>query len=249
MYIKKLYSFCNEEGDGTEGAAGGAPEDRKQEGQQVTKDQFDMLQTQLNDLADQNKKLADNNKALLKEKIDAKNAAEEARLQALRDSGSKEELEQSWREKSERDIQAVKEELSTKITSYETMIHDLTVGTAAQQVAMEAFGPNAKIGMPHVLSRLKPEMENDKAYARVLDKNGKPAPLNLKELAEELKNDPDFASIAIGTLANGSGGRVNNGTFQAKKKFTEYTGAELSKIRKENPSEYDRLKSEHYGAA
>ena len=60
------------------------------------------------------------------------------------------------------------------------------------------------------------------------------------------KISEDYPFLVDGNGASGggaSGGQPNGG---AMKKFNEYTGAELSEIRKTNPAAYEKLKTEYY---
>ena len=57
----------------------------------------------------------------------------------------------------------------------------------------------------------------------------------------------DYPFLVDGSGASGGGAQGGSRNGQAVKKFSEYTGAELSAIRRESPTEYERLKREHYG--
>lgn len=65
-------------------------------------------------------------------------------------------------------------------------------------------------------------------------------------LSEYLKENYPF--LVDGSQASGGGasGAANNGGAVGKK-FDQMTGAELSQLRRDNPAEYDRLKSQFYG--
>lgn len=67
-----------------------------------------------------------------------------------------------------------------------------------------------------------------------------------KKLSAYLKESYPFLVDGSGATGGGAtgGGHRNGG---AVKKFNEYSGAELSAIRKEDPDAYDRLKSDFYG--
>jgi hypothetical protein len=69
------------------------------------------------------------------------------------------------------------------------------------------------------------------------------AALTAEQLQQHLAKTYPF--LVDGSKATGGGASGAKPGGASGKKFTEYTGAELSAIRKDNPAEYDRLKSEH----
>lgn len=74
--------------------------------------------------------------------------------------------------------------------------------------------------------------------------SGPDGTMTAEQLKESLaKNYPFLVDGNQASGGNASGGSKSGG---AAKKFNEYTGAELSAIRKDNPSEYERLRSEFY---
>jgi len=153
-------------------------------------------------------KLEKNNQALMKEKVDARKAAESAALEAAKAGGDVEAVEKSWQEK----YSKKETETSEEITGLRSMVNNLTVGATGQSIAAKiALKPEyADVLMPHVQSRLKMEMIDGKPVTRVLDKSGKLSALNIAELTEELNNDPRFAAIVIGSKAGG-GGQAGDG--------------------------------------
>lgn len=66
-----------------------------------------------------------------------------------------------------------------------------------------------------------------------------------KKLAEHLKEQYPF--LVDGSGASGGGAPGGNKNGGAVKKFNEYSGAELSEIRKSDPATYERLKTEYHG--
>lgn len=66
---------------------------------------------------------------------------------------------------------------------------------------------------------------------------------DLKRLVSESE---DYRFYLAGSGASGGGATGSKGTGVTKK-FNEMTGAELSALNKENPTEYERLRSEFYG--
>lgn len=66
-----------------------------------------------------------------------------------------------------------------------------------------------------------------------------------EKVCEFLRSKFPFLCDGSGATGGGAAGGSKHGG--AGKKFNEYSGAELSAIRRENPGEYERLKNEYYG--
>lgn len=103
---------------------------------------------------------------------------------------------------------------------------------------------------PRKQALLKKEILNRLQYEgdalTVLNDNGQATISSVDDLLSEMRTKWDF--LATGTKATGGnalGGNARKGA--SSKKFTDYSGAELSAIRKETPQEYDRLVREHKG--
>jgi hypothetical protein len=95
-----------------------------------------------------------------------------------------------------------------------------------------------------VTQRLTYEISDGKPKVRVLE-DGKPSAKSLDDLKEEFKTSQKFAPFVVGSKATGPGGHGKPGGAKAGKKFTDYSGAELVDIRRNNPGEYQRLVEEH----
>lgn len=148
-------------------------------------------------------KLEKNNQELLKQKSDAKKAAEAAALEAAKKGGDIEAVEKSWIEK----YQKLEAETGQTVQQLNGMVNNLTVGATGHSIASKlALEPQyIDVLMPHILQRLSMEMVNGKPTTRVLGKDGKPSALTLDELADELKGDARFAPIIVGSRAGGGG--------------------------------------------
>ncbi len=175
---------------------------------------------------------------------EAEEAAKKAEEERARKAGDVEALENSWKEKltkREQELLAEREELAGQIKN-------LTVGRTATDLAAElAVQGSAKALLPHIQSRLSMDLRDGKPTVVVLDANGKPSAATLEELKAEFVNDPAFAPLIVGSKASGSGASGAKPGGGAAKKFDEYTGAELSAIRKSDPALYERLKNEYHG--
>ena len=160
-------------------------------------------------------KLEENNKALLKEKTDAKSAAQKAAEEAAKKSGDVEAIEQSWKEKLAAETAARDE----KIATFQQTISNLTVGSTAQAMAAELALPgSADVLLPHISKRLKVEITETGPIVRVLDKDGKPSALSIEELKKEIVAEKAFAPLLVGSMASGSGapGKKGEDDKQAK---------------------------------
>lgn len=193
-------------------------------------------------LEDRLKKLEANNRDLLAEKIKAKEQADAAALEAAKKGGDIEALEKSWTEKMTSAVAAKDEEL----TKYQEMVSQMTVGSAATTLAAELFGEHAELMMHHVKNRLTYEVSEGKPKVRVLD-DGKPSAKSLDDLKEEFKSSQKFAPFVLGSKASG-GGSPPKGGAPANKKWADMTDIERVKLRKENPTEYDRVVGEFKAA-
>ena len=71
---------------------------------------------------------------------------------------------------------------------------------------------------------------------------------SLAELEAKVKEGARYANYLAGSKASGGGAAGGKGSGDpAGKKFNEYSGAELKAIKEADDSEYDRLRTQHYG--
>ena len=71
---------------------------------------------------------------------------------------------------------------------------------------------------------------------------------SLAELEAKVKDGARYANYLAGSKATGGGAAGGQGSgVPAGKKFNEYSGAELKAIKDADASEYDRLRTQHYG--
>jgi uncharacterized protein YegJ (DUF2314 family) len=186
-----------------------------------------------NSLADRLAKLEANNKALLDEKLAAKAAADQAKLEAAKKGGDVEALEKSWAQKlSDREA-----ELAGEVNNYKSLVTSLTVGATAATVAAEVFGDNADLMMHHVNSRMTTEIVDGRAKVRVLDREGKPTAMSVEDLKSEFKNNPRFAAFVVGSRASGSvppGGKGSGGgSVMTRSAFDQLGPAQKAKFMQE----------------
>ena len=67
-----------------------------------------------------------------------------------------------------------------------------------------------------------------------------------EDLKKVLSESGEYKRYLAGSGANGGGATGGKPSGAGTKKFNEYSGSELSAIRRENPQEYERLKTEFY---
>lgn len=82
---------------------------------------------------------------------------------------------------------------------------------AASELAAKLSPTGAKVLLPHIEKRLKPEIDAEgKTLVRVLDAEGKMTALSVADLEAEFRANEDFAPVILGSRASGSGARQEN---------------------------------------
>jgi len=146
--------------------------------------------------------LEGNARKLKDEKAAAKQAADEAALEANRKNGDVEALEKSWADK----LANAQSESGQTIESLQGMIGNMTAGAEAMKLATAlAVEGQAEGLLPHIKSRLTTEIKDGQASVRVLDQRGKPSALSIDDLRTEIAETPYLAAIISGSKANGAG--------------------------------------------
>ena len=81
-----------------------------------------------------------------------------------------------------------------------------------------------------------------------LDSAGGAMAVDKAGFAAEIRKMPKFRRLVEAATPTKGTGAANgsSGGGATQRKFNEYSGAELAALRKQNPSEYERLKSEYY---
>jgi chromosome segregation ATPase len=172
------------------------------------------------------------NQEILGERAKAKKKAEEAAREAARKAGDVESLEKSWQEK----LNSVSQEKDTVIQTYEKTIYDLTVKSAATQMASKlALQGSADVLLPHIERRLKVENKDGQALIRVLDKSGNLSANSLSDLEKEILETEAFAPILQGPKSSGTGETPKDrGKSTPKTKRSEMSAAEKGEYIKEH---------------
>lgn len=177
-------------------------------------------------------------KAAAQKAKDAEEAAVKAAEEAARKNGDVEALDKSWQEK----FAARETELQGQIDEMSGAISNMTVKADAIRLANElAVSGSADILIPHIESRLASEQRDGQYVTVVRDAQGKPSAASLDEFKQELKNNPAFAPVIVGSNASGGGaGGQNNGG--AGVKFSEMNEKQRAELYQKDREEYRRLR-------
>jgi len=180
-----------------------------------------------------------NEKKTEKEKRELAEAeAQRLALEQARKKGDVETLENSWKQK----LADNESQFNGKIETLQKSLHNLLVENVAQKLATELAGDAAPVMLPHIKSRLLVEEQDGKHITRIVDGEGKPSAASIDDLKKEFTNNKAFATVVIGSRANGTGG---NGGKQpvgdGGKKWSDYSEAERIRLLDENPEEFKRL--------
>jgi len=130
------------------------------------------------------------------------------------------------------------------------IIDKKTVQAEVSRLAAELAIPGcAKLLEPHIRERLRAKYTDGDVTVEVLDEQGRPTAFTIDDLKKEFASSQDFSHIINGSRASGTGHQsataVNTlpqgGAAPGAKKPEDYTGVELVKMSKENPSDYERV--------
>lgn len=176
-----------------------------------------------------------------KAKESKRQAEEEAKAAAEEKAKSENDYKQLYesaqariREMEEREAKAAELSKRQKIESEAIRIaSSLTKDTA-----------KADLLAKEIKSRLSVDAEGFK----VLDESGNLTISSIDELVSSVKERYAFLVDANGSTGGSATGANSGAVKTSNKKFNEYTGAELSEMRKTDPGAYEQLKSDYYGA-
>lgn len=190
------------------------------------------------------------------ERDEARKAKERAEAVA---TGNKEELEKVFQKQSEEMRKSFEKQLqdekNERIKSQQAIANE-NAKVEAKKIATELFGSQADLVLPHIEKMIVgkagdvPSLEFRTADGQP-DITGK----GLQGVKDFFLTNPIFsgmvvASKASGSSANGSGGSLSRQKSDGStKKYNDYNSAEKVALRKNNPTEYDRLLKEHRESA
>ncbi|MEX0469918.1 hypothetical protein V6X73_09285 [Spiribacter sp. 390] len=194
--------------------------------QQMINEQVSGLKNKVEELLGEKKTVAQKAKELEEEQ----QRAQEERMKE----------KQQFKELYEKEQQA-KQELAEKFETFQQRIQRQEMQSASQSIASELTRDSARA-----------ELLTEKAmqYATYNDDSVSfelgGVPVDREKLVEHLKEKYPFLADGSGATGGGASGSQNGGAV-SNKSFAEMTGAELSQLRAEDPSEYQRLRNEYYG--
>lgn len=149
-------------------------------------------------------------------KKEAEKAAEQARIDAERNSGDIEAVRKSYEEQIGRD----KSDWESEKTNLMKIIETDKVDNVAMTLATELAGDKAEVLIPHIRSRLAVERRDDSYVTTVIDKNGKPCASSVNDLKSEFANNNAFSGVIIASQASGGGATGSNHGSGAAKTIT-----------------------------
>ena len=179
-------------------------------------------------------------------------AIEKARTDALEEARSK------------GDVKAIEERYQQQMDDLEKRVRQEAYDQAKSEIKGEQAKKDAsaiadKIGLSigvdedagyaiADLIRARVEIDPDTNKETYFDAKGSALSVDRNGFIAELKKEARFKRLIKGTTATNGGGGANGsgGGSAVNRKFNEMTGAELSALRKEDPAEYERLKSQYY---
>jgi len=170
---------------------------------------------------------------------EAKREAEEEAKRASEDKAKREnDFEQLYKSAQER-INALEAERQASLEAQKQSL----IKTEAAKLAGTLTKDTAKAEL--LAEKFANRLAVSENGVQVLDESGNLTVSSLDELIGSVKSKYAFL-VDAGSSGGGATG-ANGGAVKSTKKFNEMTGAELSALRRENPSEYARLKSDYYG--
>lgn len=206
----------------------------KESGKTYTEDEVNQM------INDQVAGLKSKVEELLGEKKSAAQRAKELEEEQKRQEEERLKEKEQFRELYEREQEA-KRELLEKYEEFQSKIQKQTITSEATKLAAELTRDSAR-----------GELLQEKAaqYAKytddgvVFELGG--VPVDKGKVLEHLREKYPFLVDGSGATGGGASGSMNGGAV-SNKSFAEMSGAELSQLRAESPSEYERLKNEYYG--
>ncbi len=178
---------------------------------------------------------------LLGEKKSANQKAKELEEQQKQQEEERLKEKEQFRELYERE-QESKRELQERFEEFNSRIQKQTINAEATKLASELTRDTAR-----------GELLQEKAaqYAKYSDDGVTfelgGVPVEKEKILTHLREKYPFLVDGSGATGGGAAGQQNGGAVSTTKSFSEMTGAELSELRAESPTEYQRLRDEFYG--
>ncbi len=178
---------------------------------------------------------------LLGEKKSATQKAKELEEQQKQQEEERLKEKEQFRELYEREQEA-KRELQEKYEEFQHRIQSQTIQSEAVKLASELTRDTAR---GELLQEKASQYAKYSEDGVTFELGG--VPVDKEKILTHLREKYPFLVDGSGATGGGAAGQQNGGAVSTTKSFSEMTGAELSSLRAENPSEYQRLRDEFYG--
>lgn len=176
----------------------------------------------------------------LKQSKEENRTLEEAKAKA---DGDNETLRRIAEEREAEKRQAVEDERK-RYSDLLSMTKKEKVGNFVNDLVSE-LKPADAVKAKHLTTLLKSSYEFDYDFESGEFKVTGDSVASADDLKRIVSGSPDFAYLLAGSGASGGGSAGSNGAGVPKKKFNEYSGAELVTLKRENPDMYNQLRKEH----
>lgn len=177
---------------------------------------------------------------LLGEKKTAAQRAKELEEQQKTQEEERLKEKEQFRELYERE-QESKRELQEKFEEFQGRIQRQTIETESTKLASELTRDTAR---GELLTEKVAQYAKYSDDGVIFELGG--VPVDKEKILTHLKEKYPFLVDGSGATGGGAAGS-NNGGAVSNKSFAEMSGAELSALRAENPTEYQRLRDDYYG--
>jgi hypothetical protein len=150
-------------------------------------------------------------------------------------AGSATDLEKAWKEK----LENAGKQHESATAGLNTQIRKLLVDGVAERMAAE-LSTSPSLLAPIIARRLNAEMVDGEYVTRVLTSDGKASATSLKELADEVRANKEYAPIIAASKASGGGANGDRGQAGGKP-FGKMNEQERVALFKSDPAKYDQL--------
>ena len=178
---------------------------------------------------------------MLGEKKSAAQKAKELEEQQKAQEEERLKEKEQFRELYERE-QSSKKELQEKFEEFQNRIKQQEINNTSLKLASELTRDTARGELLQEKASQYAKYNEDGSV--IFELGG--VQVDQEKILTHLKEKYPFLVDGSGASGGGATGSDNGGAVTSKS-FSEMTGAELSQLRAENPTEYQRLRSEYYG--
>lgn len=194
-------------------------------------------------LREENERMKAKLDELLSETKKAKEAKRQAEVDAQKAAEDKAKSENDFEQLFNSAQERIKTLESEKQLTAETLKQD-RIRSEAMKLASGLTKDTSKAEL--LAEKISQRLSVNEDGVKVLDESGNLTISSIDDLMGSVKERYAFL-VDAGSSGGGATG-ANSGAVKPSKKFNEYSGAELSEIRKSDPETYQRLKTDYYGA-